>query len=349
MEIPHESIFLSAIRSFFKAFLGFLGLFFALIPIFFITAILLEDHGTQIKNILTILPDDKGNQDLLPSQAPVILRLDVHGVIGQDFLTASNFESLLLESQKGLLEKDRVKAILLHVNTPGGTVSDSDGIYRLLMSYKKKHQLPIYVYVDGMCASGGMYISSCADKIYSSPTSVIGSIGVILGPFFNIVQTLEKIGVEAQTLTEGKDKDMMSPFRKWEKGEDLCLKNLAAYFYQRFVSIVTLARPKLDKEKLISEYGAQVFDPLRAEELGYIDIGNADYTFALKELAKAANIDEKTPYQLVTLQPKSKWLSELIQGKSPLLTGQIKHVLQIGPKIYSENNEPFSYLYQPGS
>ena len=67
---------------------------------------------------------------------------------------------------------------------PGGAADDSVGIYRALCEYKKKYNVPIYAFVDGLCASGGMYIACAADKIYATPSSVIGSVGVIMGPLF---------------------------------------------------------------------------------------------------------------------------------------------------------------------
>jgi signal peptide peptidase SppA len=313
---------------------------FAMVYSFFSGSALIEPKTT-----MNILPDASGKRELTSMTAPAILQLNIHGVIGDPKnLDSSTVENILLDSRTGLLANDRVKGILIHFNTPGGTVVDSDNIYRMLMDYKARYKVPIFAYVDGLCASGGMYISSSAEKIFASPPSIVGSIGVIIGPFFNIYDSLQKIGTQTKTLTEGIGKDAMSPFHPWKEGEESPYKALNIYYYDRFVQIVTSARPRLDKDKLIHEYGAHVFDPIRAEEYGYIDKANASRDDALLALLEAAKIDPSKPYQVVELQPRSEWLSELFSGKNSLLTGKIEHSLDLGqPKICDQ----FAYLYQP--
>jgi signal peptide peptidase SppA len=277
----------------------------------------------------------------------VILKIDIVGEIGLKDLTAEKIQNSLLDSREGMLSGNRVKAILLNINTPGGAADDSDSIYRALMAYKQKYQVPIYAYVDGLCASGGMYIASAAEKVYASPSSVIGSIGVLMGPTFNVSGLMDMYGVKSLTLTEGKDKDMLNPFRPWVPGEDNCLRTINADLYMRFVNIVTTARPKLDKHKLIAEYGAQVYSCETAMQLGYIDVANSNYDAALIDLAKAANLPDPQYYQVFTIEPEHTFLSDLTTAQSPLLTGKITHHFQFQPGFNSEFSGRFLYLYQP--
>ena len=101
----------------------------------------------------------------------------------------------------------------------------------------------------------------------------------------------------------------------------------------------------MDKQKLINVYGAQVFDPSKAQELGYIDDGDSSYNSALVELIKEAKIDSS--YQVVELKVPHPILSDLIEGHSPLFSGKIKHEVQLTPTIKSEwMNRPL-YLYSP--
>ena len=230
------------------------------------------------------------------------------------------------------------------MDSPGGTVVGADNIYRMLNEYKARYKVPVFAYVDGLCASGGMYISCAADQIYAGPASIIGSIGVIIGPFFNMVEAMNKIGVASQTITEGLDKDMMSPFRTWKPDEDASLKAVTAYFYQRFVDIVAAARPQMDKTKLVQEYGAKVFDPVTAQRLGYVDVAGVGRNDALLALLKEANIDPGKTYQVIELEPKNEWLSSLFNSKSPLITGQIEHTIDTGA---SAIRDQIAYLYQP--
>jgi protease-4 len=240
-------------------------------------------------------------------------------------LDAEIIENILLDSRTGMLAADRVKAILLHFNTPGGTVVDADAIYEMLLNYKATYKVPIFGFVEGLCASGGMYIASATDQMFAGPASMIGSVGVIIGPFFNVSAVMDKVGITAKTITQGLDKDMMSPFRPWKEGEDASIQAVTAFMYQRFVDVVTKARPQLDRTKLVEQYGAQVYDCVTAAQYGYIDHAMSSRSDALKALLASAQIDGS--YQVVSLIPKNPWLSGLVSGRSPLLTGRMEHSL----------------------
>lgn len=349
MNITRESIFASSVRSFFTAFCAILGVLIAIILVVFGLGSLSQSSMLPEKSDVTIAPDAMGNRDLLPMSSPAILRLDFHGVIGMGDLTGDNLRNVLLDSRDGFLKDNRVKAVLLHLDTPGGTVTDADEIYQALMAYKKQYQIPIYAFVEGLCASGGMYIASAADKVYATLPSTIGSIGVIMGPTFNFSQLMDKVGVQSMTLTEGKDKDMLNPFRPWKEGEDQSLRNIIASMYNNFVTVVTTARPHLDREKLVNEYGAQVFIAAEAQKLGYIDVADSNYGAALGDLVRAANIGEDVAYQVVNLTPPHSLLSCFTDENQSILRGKVTHVLQMSPTQHSELSGKFLYLYQPES
>ncbi len=347
MEIQRESIFVSALRSFFRMFFAICGIFLAIILMSLLYNAIegASSSPTEAKTKIKYLPDANGNRES-SSTSPVILQMNIHGIIGDsnsgtDSKTAQN---ILLDSRTGTFKGDRVKGILLNINTPGGTVVDSDNIYRMLKQYKERYKVPIFAYIDGLCASGGMYIACAADQIYASPASIVGSVGVIIGPFFNFYEALGKIGVISRTVTEGLNKDMMSPFRPWKADEDASLKAVTSFFYQHFVDIVANARPRMDRTKLVQEYGAKIFDPATAQNFGYIDDADASRDTALMALLQEANIDPTKTYQVVELEPKSEWLSNLLNTSSPLFTGKIVHSIDTGaPPI----RDQVAYLYQP--
>lgn len=347
MTPPKESIFRATLRTFFTSFAAILGILIGCGVIIFVFMLLSPTSLTPERTELSIAADGQGKRELLPQSAPVLLRINIHGVIGDPLLDSDTIENILLDSREGMLHGERVKGILLHVNTPGGTVTDADNIYHALKEYKRRYNVPIFAFVDGLCASGGMYIASAADKIYATPSSVIGSVGVILGPSFNFSGAMEKIGVQSLTLTRGKDKDMLNPFRPWKPDEDKSLQDVIASLYERFVAIVTEGRPSLSREKLISEYGAQVFVAPTAKDYGYIDDANADYTKALTDLASEAKLKEKEAYQVFELEPKVNFLSEFTRSKFSLFSGRVTHVFQIGPNLNSEMSGKFLYLYTP--
>jgi protease IV len=346
MEFRRESIFVSGVRSFFNCFTGLLGFIIAIVVVICIITLALGPSSPK-NTELTILPDAEGKKELLADTAPVILQIAIDGVIGVGDITGPKFNQILVDSREDFLKNDRVKAILLRMETPGGTVEDSDHIYRVLLEYKERFRVPVYAYVEGMCASGGMYICSAVDKIYASPTSIIGSVGVMMGPFFNFSHVMEKIGIQSLTLTDGKDKDTLNPFRPWKPNEDASLKRISGFIYDRFVNILTQARPMLDKERLIKEYGANVFIAREAQELGYIDVADVGYKTALTDLVAAANIPASTPYQVVELTLPHNLFVELAKGESPLFSGKIKHNVEIpSPLASPELSGKLLYLYQ---
>lgn len=345
MNFVRESIFASALRSFCTSVAVILGLAIGIGIVSIAIGILVGPQLVPPKAEPIILPDAQGDRSLLSGQTPAVLQINFHGIIGMGDLTTEKIQNILLDSREDLLKGDRVKAILLHMNTPGGTTVDADGIYRALLSYKQKYNIPIYAYVDGYCASGGMYIACTADKIFASPSSVIGSVGVILGPIFNVSDLMKTVGVSSLTLSEGKDKDALDPFRPWRPGEDEELKVIIASLYDRFVSIVAAARPQLTKEKLVNDYGAHVFVAEDAQKLGYIDVSGASYIQALQELTAAAQISEGEKYQVVRLIPHHPFFASVADSLSPQ---RIFEKMGLGSPMYSELGGKLLYLYQPG-
>lgn len=347
MRHPKESYFAATFRSLCTSFASMVGILLGIALVLFIFLFLSPPSYVPEETELVIAPDAEGKRELLPASAPAILRINFHGVIGESRLDSDTLDDVLLDSRTGMLKDDRVKGILLHMNTPGGTATDADNIYRALKDYKEKYKVPIYAFVNGLCASGGVYISSAADRIYATPSSVIGSVGVILGPTFNFSGTMDKIGVQSLTIAQGKDKDSLNPFRPWKPGEEIPLRDITASLYDRFVTVVTQARPTLSRDKLVQDYGARIYIASQAKEYGFIDEDNATYAQALTDLAHTAGIKEKQAYQVFELKPKVGLFSELAQSKLSFLNGKVTHTFQIGPNLSSEMSGKFLYLYSP--
>lgn len=344
-----ESIFYASLRTFFLALFGIVGIAVGLlILILLIGSVSVTPEAEpeiNYKYSASIQPNAAGVRKSLSSSAPVILKMNIHGVIGMETLNQHGIEQQLIESRERAFKDDRVKAILLHIDSPGGTVSDADGIYRAIKAYKEQYKVPVYAYVDGLCASGGMYVACAADKIYSSDVSLIGSVGVITPPFLNFSQLIDKVGVQSLTLSEGKGKDNMNPLRPWRKGEDDNLKEAIAYYYGSFVDIVTTNRPNLSKSKLVDVYGANVYPAQLAKEYGYVDETGTPYRDVLKLLAKQIGIEDDY-YQVVELKTTT-WLSELFSSKMDLLKGHVKHEIVLIPEWDPKLMNQFLYLYRP--
>lgn len=343
-----ESVLYASIRSLFVAMSTMAGLALGLIPFFLIIGSFATTSEGSIDSVYSveIQPNADGVRKSLSKSAPVILKIDIVGAIGVDGLNMQSIRQLLVESREDTLKGDRVKAILLHIESPGGTVVDADGIYRAIKAYKEHYKVPVYAYIDGMCASGAMYIAAAADKVIASDVSLIGSVGVvILTPFFNVTQLLEKAGVKTLTLSAGKDKDPLNPFRQWEPGEQENLQSVIDYYYHHFINVVVSNRPALTKDKLIKDYGAKVFPAELAKEYGYIDEYNISYQDTLKQLLKHIGIEDDF-YQVVRLEKKT-WYSSLISSKSTLFTGKVKHEFSLGIEHNPELSGKILYLYRP--
>lgn len=343
-----ESILRASIRSFFVALCGIAGLVIGLMLIIILIAGLFSISDKQeIKYKYTpeIMPNADGIRKEEAHTSPVILKVNIQGVIGLNSLKRKDVAQLLVESRERSLDDDRVKAILLSIDSPGGTVIDSDGIYREIKAYKEKYNVPVYAYIDGFCASGGYYIASAADKIFASDTSLIGSVGVLLPSVMNFSQLMEKIGVQSITLYDGKGKDNLNPFRPWRKGEEENIQESINYYYKMFVNIATESRPTLDKSKLIDVYGANVYPAAIAKEYGFIDENNASYSKTLKLLAEKIGILDNY-YQVIELDHKG-WTTELFDSKLQLLSGKVTHHLALPDEISSELSNQYLYLYRP--
>lgn len=343
----HESIFSATLRFFLLAFFGIIGLVLGVVILVAIVGVSTgtTDGSPELNYTYTpeILPNANGVRKELSKDAPVILQLNIKGVIGMENLTQQTVAQQLTESRERVLT-DRVKAILLYIDSPGGTVVDADGIYREIKQYKEKYKVPVYAFVDGLCASGGMYIASSADKIYASETSLIGSVGVILSSILNFSKLMEKVGVESLTLYDGKGKDNLNPLRPWVKGEEDNIKDAIDYYYKMFVHIVTSNRPKLDKTKLVDVYGANIYPAAQAQEFGYIDESNASLSDTIKLLAEKIDIKDDY-YQLISLDNKS-WLSQLLKSKFNLLSGQITHQIELTPDMHPNLMGKYLYMYK---
>lgn len=335
-----NSIFKASFRAYILAISVTSGILAALIGAFITTAFLLNyTKDDSFSSSVKLMPDANWERKQLPKTTPVFLQINIKGEIGKDDLKASKFENLLLKSREDDFKNDRVKGLLLVIDSPGGDANDSDVIYRLVKEYKERFKIPVYAYVDGICASGSFYIACAADKIYASEVSLIGSVGVLSWPpFLNFADLLQKVGVNTKTLSAGLGKDEMNPFRPWKSDEDKNRQTILDFYYNRFVSVVTQNRMGLPREQLVDQYGARVFPASQAKEQGYIDHDQSTRADTLTALAKAAGLKEDAKYQVVAIESK-EWFKKLWKDQS------IK--LDLPQELKFLEAQPVKYLYQP--
>lgn len=220
-----------------------------------------------------------------------VLLLPVDGMLESAPRTTGMFSHVSalvrLKEQLGRAEKDpTIRAVILRVNSPGGTVTASDLMYQELAKFKKKTNKKIVVMMMDVAASGGYYISMVGDQIYALPTAITGSIGVVA--FFPSLHKLgEKIGVDLRVIKTGAQKDTGSFWRDFTPEDQRILQGIVESMQQRFLSVVREGRPHLTSDTLKTAGDGRVFTAPQAKELGLIDeIGYLDDAFeAAKGLA----------------------------------------------------------------
>ena len=173
-------------------------------------------------------------------------------------------------SQLKKAENDKhIKALLLKINSPGGSVTASDILYHEIQSFKEKTGTKILVSMMDVAASGGYYMSLPADIIMAHPTTITGSVGVIfLRPKASAL--MDKIGVGMDVIKYGKNKDMGSPFRESTEEEKNIMQKSVNNFGERFISLVQKHR-KLKEPALGEVSMARVFTADEALKLGLVD------------------------------------------------------------------------------
>jgi protease-4 len=174
-----------------------------------------------------------------------------------------------LEKLEELRKYKDVKGVILRINSPGGGVGPTQEIYESIESYRKATGTPIYASIGSMAASGGYWIALAADKIYASPGSVTGSIGVIMG-LVNLEELYQVLRIRPLTLKAGKFKDMGSPQRPMTEEEEALFQNLLDELHQQFKEKV-LERRKISEGTLNDLAQGQVFTGQQALKMGLVD------------------------------------------------------------------------------
>lgn len=204
-------------------------------------------------------------------------------------VTPEYFRELLTKAD----EDKRIKAVLIRVNSPGGTAAASEEI----ASYVKDFDKPVVVSIGDIGASGAYMVASQSDEIWAMPATAVGSIGVIT-EIPNAAGLIDKLGLEFQVITAGKYKDAGSPYRPLTKEERALIQGDVDEVYGQFVDIVAEGR-KMPRSKVESLATGWAWNGVTAKQLGLVDrIGT--YDDALKSAAKAGGI--KGDYETITLE-----------------------------------------------
>lgn len=174
-----------------------------------------------------------------------------------------------LQQLEQILVDDTIKGIVLSVNSPGGGTYESAQIKDKLMAIQETTEIPIYVSMGSMAASGGYYISAPAEKIFASEETLTGSIGVIMSGT-NITELFEKIGVDDTTIKSGEFKDIGSSTRAMTEEDAAILQSMVDTSYDRFVEVIVEGR-EMSEEEVRTLADGRIYDGAQAVENGLVD------------------------------------------------------------------------------
>ena len=175
-----------------------------------------------------------------------------------------------------------MKAIVLLVNSPGGSPVQSALIANRIRDLAKEKELPVYCFIEDLAASGGYWLSCAGDKIYAMESSIIGSIGVITSGF-GAVEAIKKIGIERRVYTQGKNKGLLDPFLPEKKDDVKQILTIQKDLHSQFIAWVKKRRGKRLKANDEVLFNAGVWSGSKAKELGLID-GIGDYYNVMKNI-----------------------------------------------------------------
>ena len=260
-----------------------------------------------------------------------IASLYIEGVIEAENKTYNH--EWLIDTIRSLKDDEKNKAILLTVDSPGGGVYESDEVYLALRDYTEHTGRPVYAYMTTLAASGGYYISCAAETIYANRNTLTGSIGVIASQSVDMTELLKKLGVKVETITAGKNKNMLNINSPLTDEQRAIMQSIADEAYEQFTAIVAKSRGmKIGEVKKLAD--GRIYTASQAKKNGLVDeIGT--WEDALSSLRKEIEDNESvvTTYRYEKKDSLLEMLSEAASkaGKTDaLIPDAIRRELMLG-------------------
>ncbi|NMM05888.1 S49 family peptidase [Polaromonas sp.] len=212
---------------------------------------------------------------------------------------------------RAAFEDEGSKAVVLLINSPGGSPVQAGMMNDEILRLKAKHKKPVYAVVEETCASAAYYIAVSADKIYVDKASVVGSIGVLMDGF-GFIGLMEKLGVERRLMTAGENKGFLDPFSPQSDKQRAFAQSMLDQIHQQFIGVVKAGRGKRLKETP-EMFSGLFWSGQQAVELGLADqLGNLDYV--AREVIKAEEIIDYTRRENVAERLAKKFGASMGEG-----------------------------------
>ena len=239
-----------------------------------------------------------------------------------DKIVIINVKGLIVQEADGFIARQirraqtdtHVKAVVLRVDSPGGTMSGSDYYLHLLKKMKAEQKIPIVVSMGSVAASGGYYVAMAGDEIFAEPSTITGSIGVIAS-LFDASELLKKIGIESTPIMSGDHKAMGSFLKPMTEEERIIWQRLIDENFERFKkTIVENRKTVLDENKVAQIATGQIYTANEAishrliDRLGFLDE-------AVERASRLANLDKNT-YKVIEYGPRLSFMESLLESRS---------------------------------
>ena len=241
--------------------------------------------------------------------------VEVRGEIAAD--TDASAERLV-SALKNAFEDKGAQAVVLRINSPGGSPVQAGIVYDEIKRLKALHHKKVYAVVEEMCASGAYYIAAAADDIYTDKASVVGSIGVLMDSF-GFTGVMEKYGIERRLLTAGANKGIGDPFSPLTAPQRAYLQATLDQIHQQFIAVVKEGRGDRLKETP-DTFSGLFWNGEEAIKLGLADhLGNLDYV--AREVVHAEDIIDYTPKENVAERLAKRFGASIGAGAIHALNG----------------------------
>ncbi|MEO0586305.1 MAG: signal peptide peptidase SppA [Planctomycetota bacterium] len=224
---------------------------------------------------------------------PQVAIIDVSGLIAnaerRGLLRSGENPVATLQEKLGEAAADRsVVGVILRINSPGGTVTASDVMHREIERFRLQSGKPVVALMMDVAASGGYYVSLAADETVAHPTTITGSVGVIVQTI-SVEPALARLGVRTDAIKSGPNKDAGSPLSTMDAAQRATLQTLVDDFYDRFLERVRTARPGVGPETMAQATDGRVYSGTAAYEMGMVD-GVGDLYTALDRAVDLAGV-----------------------------------------------------------
>jgi len=224
-----------------------------------------------------------------PKGKPHVGLVEIRGAIDDN--SPANADDIIESLHQAFKDKD-TQAIILRINSPGGSPVQADSVYNEIRYLKNRHsKIKVYAVCSDSCASAAYYIASAADMIYASPASLVGSIGVLLDGF-GFVDGMHKLGVQRRLITSGNHKGFLDPFSPLKPEDERFAQNLLGNVHEQFINKVKQGRgTRLQNTPDI--FSGLAWTGQQALPLGLID-GYGDLYTVARDVIKNKNIMDYT-------------------------------------------------------